>query len=94
MLDWAIVTLRFLQAFTRFDKPDMCPDLSAFSIHEFLTVSQAAELLGVTATTLRNWDKSGKLTPVRHPLNGYRLYDRADLEALMRQFSPDGKEAQ
>ncbi|WP_194726926.1 MerR family transcriptional regulator [Noviherbaspirillum malthae] len=71
----------------------MSSEPSAFSIHDFLTVSQAAALLGVSAATLRNWDKSGKLQPLRHPMNGYRLYARADLEALMRQFSHAGKEA-
>ncbi len=50
---------------------------------EFLTVSQAAELLGVSASTLRNWDRAGKVKAVRHPVNGYRLYRRADLEKLI-----------
>lgn len=58
------------------------------SISDFLTVSEAAEVLGVTAGTLRYWDRTGKLKPVRHPLNGYRLYRREDLDALLRQFSP------
>lgn len=48
----------------------------------FLTVGEAAAYLGVTATTLRNWDKTGKLTPHRHPMNGYRLYAETDIKAL------------
>ncbi|HYA04155.1 MAG TPA: MerR family DNA-binding transcriptional regulator, partial [Syntrophobacteria bacterium] len=47
---------------------------------DFLTIKEAAEFLGVTPTTLRNWDRRKKLIPVRHPLNGYRLYRRSDLE--------------
>jgi excisionase family DNA binding protein len=50
---------------------------------EYLTVSQAAEFLGVSPWTLRNWDKAGKLRPVRHPKNGYRIYRHADLRAVL-----------
>jgi PAS domain S-box-containing protein/excisionase family DNA binding protein len=49
---------------------------------EHLSVAEAAELLGVSPSTLRNWDRSGKLKPVRHPLNKYRIYSRAALEAV------------
>ena len=50
----------------------------------YMTVSEAANLLGVSASTLRNWDRAGKLKAWRHPMNGYRLYPRKDLEALLR----------
>jgi CheY-like chemotaxis protein len=49
-----------------------------------LTVGEAAQFLGVSAGTLRNWDRSGKLKPRRHPQNGYRIYLREDLEAVLR----------
>jgi excisionase family DNA binding protein len=49
---------------------------------DFLTVGEAAARLSVTPTTLRNWDKAGKLKAHRHPINGYRLYKTADIEAL------------
>lgn len=52
-----------------------------------LRIGEAAELLGVSAGTLRNWDKAGKLTPLRHPVNGYRLYRREELEKLLREIS-------
>jgi MerR family copper efflux transcriptional regulator len=51
---------------------------------EYLTVKLAAEFLGVCPSTLRNWDRSGKLEPHRHPMNGYRLYRRTELEAVLR----------
>jgi len=53
------------------------------SFSEYLTIDQAAKLLGVTKTTLRRWDNSGKLKSNRHPINKYRLYKREDLEALL-----------
>ncbi|NLE57738.1 MAG: MerR family DNA-binding transcriptional regulator [Planctomycetes bacterium] len=52
---------------------------------DFLTVGEAAEYLGVSASTLRNWDRSGKVKARRHPVNGYRLYSRQDLQKLMAQ---------
>lgn len=45
-----------------------------------LRISEAAEFLGVTSETLRNWDHWGWLEPVRNPLTGYRYYRREDLE--------------
>jgi PAS domain S-box-containing protein/excisionase family DNA binding protein len=50
----------------------------------YRTVGEAADYLGVSRSTLRNWDKAGKLRPRRHPQNGYRIYLHGDLEALLR----------
>ncbi len=54
---------------------------------DYLTVGQAAAFLQVSPSTLRHWDRAGKLTPARHPLNGYRLYRRSDLESLLKQVA-------
>lgn len=48
----------------------------------YLTVGEAAEALGVTAATLRNWDRLGKLKAARHPINGYRIYYDSQIKAL------------
>ncbi|QDV89900.1 RecBCD enzyme subunit RecD [Phycisphaerae bacterium RAS2] len=37
-------------------------------LNDFLTVSLAAEFLGVSPSTLRNWDRGGKLRAIRHPV--------------------------
>jgi MerR HTH family regulatory protein len=66
-----------LQCLTRFGKVDKRP----------LLVSEAASVLGVTAATLRNWDRSGKLKSFRHPINGYRLYNALDIERLRKAIS-------
>lgn len=58
---------------------------TASSLGEYLTVGEAAEKLGVSRSTLRNWDKANKLKPYRHPVNGYRLYRRTDLERLLNE---------
>lgn len=51
-----------------------------------LTVNQAAKYLGISAQTLRRWDKAGKLKPIRHPTSGYRYYKQADLEPLRLDY--------
>ena len=56
------------------------------NLTNYITVAPAAKLLGVSVNTLRNWDRSGKLQSLRHPLNGYRLYLRDDLLALLRSI--------
>ena len=53
---------------------------------KYLTIKQAAEILGVTALTLRNWDKQGKLAASRHPLNNYRVYNITDIEKLIKSI--------
>jgi MerR family transcriptional regulator, copper efflux regulator len=64
-------------------------DVVAPNLKDFLTVGEAASTLGVSRSTLRNWDKAGKLKPHRHPVNGYRLYSRQELEALLQKVQID-----
>ena len=56
-------------------------------LRQYLQVADAAEVLGVSASTLRNWDRQGKLKATRHPMNRYRLYDRAQLLALLEELA-------
>lgn len=51
-----------------------------------LTISEAAEMLGVSQVTLRRWDASGRFRARRHPINDYRMYDRADVERLRKKI--------
>jgi excisionase family DNA binding protein len=64
-------------------------DVAPPNLRDFLTVGEAASTLGVSRSTLRNWDKAGKLKPYRHPVNGYRLYSRPELEALLQKVQID-----
>jgi excisionase family DNA binding protein len=54
-------------------------------LDEYLTVSQAAEFLGIPVYTLRNWVEKGKLPAHRNPMNNYRLLKKTDLDDLLRQ---------
>ncbi len=48
------------------------------------TVSELAELAGVTVRTLHHYDEIGLLSPSARSAAGYRLYDRADLQRLQQ----------
>lgn len=47
---------------------------------DYYSLAEVANVLSVSKETLRRWDKSGKLEPVRHPMNGYRVYPAASLK--------------
>jgi len=54
-------------------------------LSDYLRVSEAAEYLGVSPNTLRNWERAGKIVAHRHPVNSYRLFKREELDALLKQ---------
>jgi excisionase family DNA binding protein len=53
---------------------------------ELLTISDAADLLGVSLPTLRRWDEAGKFKARRHPINRYRLYKRTEVMRLRKSI--------
>jgi len=53
---------------------------------DFLKIKAAAQFLGVTQNTLRNWESKNKIKAYRHPHNQYRLYDKKELETLLSQI--------
>ena len=56
-----------------------------------MMVSEATALLGLTTETIRNWDDSGKLVPLRNPLRGYR-YDMASQPEAFLKVATAGRE--
>jgi len=52
------------------------------TVRDYVRIKEAAAILGVHQNTLRNWGKAGKIAEYRHPINGYRLYRKSDLEAI------------
>ena len=55
-------------------------------VPEFITIKDAAKMLGVIPLTLRNWDRTGKLSARRHPMSNYRIYHREDVERLIGEI--------
>ena len=61
-------------------------------LKDFLRISEAAEYLGVSPNTLRNWENAGKIVAHRHPVNSYRLFKQEELDALLEQVQPSEAE--
>ena len=52
---------------------------------KFLSSKTVTQMLGVTAQTLRNWDKEGKLKPAYVKSNGYRYYSEDSILAYTQE---------
>ena len=59
-------------------------------LDEYVTIKEAAEFLGVSPNTLRNWHRDGKIPVFRSPISNYRLFRKADLEELLRRIEESG----
>jgi MerR family copper efflux transcriptional regulator len=62
------------------------------NLRDYLRVKDAAEQLGVSPSTLRNWERAGKITAYRNLINGYRLFRRSDLERLLTNIRRSGSQ--
>ena len=60
-------------------------------LSDYMRVAEAAEYLGVSPNTLRNWVNAGKIAAIRHPLNDYRLFKKEDLDALLKKVAAASK---
>ena len=59
-------------------------------LSDYLRIFEAAEFVGVSPNTLRNWENAGKIVAHRHPVNAYRLFKQEGLNALLNQVQePD-----
>ena len=56
-----------------------------------MRVAEAADYVGVSSNTLRNWVNAEKIVAVRHPVNDYRLFKREDLDALLKKVAAASK---
>jgi excisionase family DNA binding protein len=56
-------------------------------LSDYLKVAEAAEILGVSQSTVRTWAEDGKIRMHRNPANGYRLFRRTDLERFLRKLA-------
>lgn len=51
-----------------------------------MRVAAAAEYVGVSAQTLRRWDRDGRLPAVKRPGSNHRYYRQADLEEFRLEY--------
>jgi excisionase family DNA binding protein len=54
--------------------------------NDFMRVAAAAEYVGVSAQTLRRWDRDGRVSAVKRPGSSHRYYRRADLEEFRLEY--------
>ena len=55
----------------------------------YVSIGQAAMMLGVAIATLRNWEKSGKFLPSHRTLGGHRRYGVNEVRTLLDPHSQD-----
>ena len=53
---------------------------------EVVLVKEAASVPDVAPNTVRAWAVAEKLTEYRHPVNNYRLFKKADVEAQLEEI--------
>ena len=58
---------------------------------KLISIKKASEMLGVSKLTLRNWDRDGKLSALRHPINNYRVYKIEDIEKIINTIKSGEK---
>ena len=61
------------------------------NLQSYMLINEAAQFIGVSVGTLRNWVRDGKLKAHRNPVNGYRLFKKKDLEALLKKIMNSSK---
>lgn len=50
---------------------------------KYYSINEFSKILNVSAQTLRNWDKNGKLNPHHTSSNGYRYYSNEQLNQVL-----------
>lgn len=56
---------------------------------EYLSIGEAANILGVAVSTLRRWESEEKLKPAFRTVGGHRRYLWQDIQQLCGQFAPE-----
>ena len=62
------------------------------SKQKLYAIGEAARILGVSITTLRRWDREGKISVGRTP-SGNRVFSEFDLLLLKKTFRPNSKKS-
>ena len=52
---------------------------------ERLTITEVAEIVGISPKTLARWEKVGKIRKPKRDWRGWRVYDSSDVENI-KQF--------
>ncbi len=55
-------------------------------MNEYISLTEASELIGKSKETLRRWDREGKLSAVREPMSNFRVYRKNEVLTLFSDF--------
>lgn len=69
-----------------------CVRLNNLVMKEYLSLAEAAELIGKSKETLRRYDRDGQLCAVREPVSNYRVYRKQDIQLFMGELFNDKEE--
>ena len=59
---------------------------------QYLSTAEAAQMIGVTKTTLKTWLRTAKVPePERDPVNGYRLWTLVEVNEIRQKLREEGK---
>ncbi len=47
-----------------------------------LTITDVAEIIGISAKTIMRWEKMGKIRKPKRDWRGWRVYDTTDLDQI------------
>ena len=56
--------------------------MSNAEVKRRMTVTEVAELIGISAKTIMRWEKMGKIKKPKRDWRGWRVYDEQDLEQI------------
>lgn len=60
---------------------------------KLLTINEAAEILGVSTSTLRRWEREGKLSPDERTRGNQRRYKLSSIRPMVRKFDTCSQES-
>ncbi len=55
-------------------------------MNKTMTITEIAEILGISPRTIERWEKTRKVKKAKRDYRGYRVYDQNDLEKLILTF--------
>ena len=59
--------------------------MSDVQVKKRMTITEVAEIIGISAKTIMRWEKMGKIRKPKRDWRGWRVYEEGDL-AQIRNF--------
>lgn len=59
--------------------------MSSVEIKKRLTITEVAEIIGISSKTIMRWEKAGRIRKPKRDWRGWRVYDEQDV-TIIRNF--------